>query len=63
MNGAKIKLLIVDDHPLFRQGVRLFLETIRIWIAGEAGCGGLFLSWRKGLTLSCWISKCPGGRD
>lgn len=23
----KINLLIVDDHPLFRQGVRLFLET------------------------------------
>jgi len=26
--NRKISLLIIDDHPLFRQGVRLFLETI-----------------------------------
>ena len=35
-----IKLLIVDDHPLFRQGVRLFLETVAgLEVAGEAENG------------------------
>lgn len=33
-------MLIVDDHPLFRQGVRLFLrEAPGIQLAGEAGTG------------------------
>jgi DNA-binding NarL/FixJ family response regulator len=44
----KIRLLIIDDHPLFRQGVRFFLESIpEIELAGEAenGADGLaFLS-------------------
>jgi len=36
----KIKVLIVDDHPLFRQGVRLYLETQdNIQLVGEAGTG------------------------
>lgn len=45
MSGAKVKLLIVDDHPLFRQGVRLFLETIPdMEITGEADRGKAALS-------------------
>jgi DNA-binding NarL/FixJ family response regulator len=40
MAQESIRLLIVDDHPLFRQGVRLFLrETPGIELAGEAGSG------------------------
>jgi DNA-binding NarL/FixJ family response regulator len=41
MTGArKIRLLIVDDHPLFRQGVRLFLQEISdVELAGEASHG------------------------
>jgi two-component system, NarL family, response regulator LiaR len=35
-----IRLFIVDDHPLFRRGVRLFLqEEPGIRLAGEAGTG------------------------
>ena len=35
-----LKVLIVDDHPLFRQGVRFFLESAPgIELAGEAGNG------------------------
>lgn len=35
-----IKIMIVDDHPLFRQGVRLFLETVAgLEVAGEAENG------------------------
>ena len=40
MPESKITLLIVDDHPLFRRGVRYFLETVpglepaRIFAAG-----------------------------
>lgn len=40
MSQENIRLLIVDDHPLFRQGVRLFLRgTPGIQLAGEAGTG------------------------
>lgn len=40
MSQDSIRLLIVDDHPLFRQGVRLFLrESPGIELAGEAGSG------------------------
>jgi NarL family two-component system response regulator LiaR len=63
MNGAKIKLLIVDDHPLFRQGVRLFLETIPdMEIAGEAGCGEAALSFlaQKEFDLVLLDLQMPG---
>ena len=63
MSGAKIKLLIVDDHPLFRQGVRLFLETIPdIEIAGEAGCGeaALFLLAQRAVDLVLLDLQMPG---
>lgn len=40
MNERSIKLLIVDDHPLFRRGVRLYLEAVPgLVVAGEAGGG------------------------
>jgi DNA-binding NarL/FixJ family response regulator len=40
MTLKNIHLLIVDDHPLFRQGVRLFLrEEPGIDLAAEAGTG------------------------
>lgn len=36
----QIRLLIVDDHPLFRQGVRFYLETVpELELAGEAENG------------------------
>ena len=38
--SQQIKLLIVDDHPVFRQGLRDVLETDpRIHIVGEAADG------------------------
>ena len=38
--GDAIKLLIVDDHPLFRRGVRIYLETAPdLVITGEADGG------------------------
>lgn len=41
-----IKLLIVDDHPLFRQGVRWALGSEEdILIVGEAGSGEAALEW------------------
>jgi len=36
----KIRVLIVDDHPLFRQGVRMFLDSDpEVEVAGEARDG------------------------
>ncbi len=36
----KIKVVLVDDHPLFRQGLRSLLDTIdSIEVIGEAGDG------------------------
>ncbi|MCS6841341.1 MAG: response regulator transcription factor [Roseiflexus sp.] len=41
-----VKLLIVDDHPLFRQGVRAALSTYRdIVVVGEASSGEEALEW------------------
>lgn len=43
---ATIRLLIVDDHPLFRQGVRWALAgEDDITIVGEAATGELALEW------------------
>jgi DNA-binding NarL/FixJ family response regulator len=40
MDQSNISLLIVDDHPLFRRGVRYFLETVPgLEPAGEAADG------------------------
>lgn len=39
-NSHKIRLLIIDDHPLFRKGVRFFLESLpEIELLGEAENG------------------------
>lgn len=40
MPPAAFNILVVDDHPLFRQGVRFFLETVPgIALVKEAGNG------------------------
>lgn len=40
MNAAAIRLLVVDDHPVVRQGLRTFLETRADFeVVGEAGDG------------------------
>ena len=44
--NSSIKLLIVDDHPLFRQGVRWALaDEDDITIIGEAASGEAALEW------------------
>ncbi|WP_322513609.1 response regulator transcription factor [Chloroflexus sp.] len=46
MANPTVKLLIVDDHPLFRQGVRWALSNEPgIQIVGEAGNGEEALQW------------------
>jgi DNA-binding NarL/FixJ family response regulator len=37
--SAPIRVLIVDDHPVVRQGLRSMLEADDVEIAGEAGSG------------------------
>jgi two-component system response regulator DegU len=44
--NVSVKLLIVDDHPLFRQGVRFALATYDdIHVAAEASSGEDALAW------------------
>jgi DNA-binding NarL/FixJ family response regulator len=44
--NVRVNLLIVDDHPLFRQGVRYTLDTERdVAIIGEAASGEEALEW------------------
>lgn len=44
--SAKIRILIVDDHPLFRQGVRFYLESFPdLDLIGEAQDGADALSF------------------
>lgn len=39
MSKASIRLLLVDDHELVRQGLIIFLKTANVVIVGEAGDG------------------------
>ena len=40
MSAAPVRLLVVDDHPIVRQGLRTFLETRPDFeVVGEAGDG------------------------
>ncbi|NLW47255.1 MAG: response regulator transcription factor [Firmicutes bacterium] len=44
--SVEIRLLIVDDHPLFRQGVRFYLESIpELELIGEVENGKVALSF------------------
>jgi NarL family two-component system response regulator LiaR len=46
MNDTSITLLIVDDHPLFRRGVRFYLESVTgLQVVGEAASGEEALSF------------------
>ncbi|HEX7713017.1 MAG TPA: response regulator transcription factor [Bacillota bacterium] len=59
----KIRLLIVDDHPLFRQGVRFFLESIpELDLAGELGNGSAALEFlsRQSVDLVLMDLQMPG---
>ncbi|PDW02713.1 response regulator [Candidatus Viridilinea mediisalina] len=45
-SNASIRLLIVDDHPLFRQGVRWALAGEEdVTIVGEAASGEMAMEW------------------
>lgn len=63
MVHAEISLLIVDDHPLFRRGVRLFIETVPgLALAGEAGDGEEALAFleRQEVDLVLLDLQMPG---
>lgn len=52
--AENVSVLIVDDHPLFRQGVRLFLESQPgIRVAGEAGDGAAALAFLEQRSVGC----------
>lgn len=49
--NVSVRLLIVDDHPLFRQGVRWALATYEdITVVGEAPSGEEGLEWLNGTS-------------
>jgi len=54
---SKTTVLIVDDHPLFRSGLRQVIEgDPRLELVGEAGEGetALQLILQKNRPSSCW---------
>ncbi|MEW5784110.1 MAG: response regulator transcription factor [Bacillota bacterium] len=63
METSEIAILIVDDHPLFRRGVRLFLETVPgLTLAGEAEGGESALAFleRQPVNLVLLDLQMPG---
>ena len=55
------KIILVDDHLLFREGIRLLIETEGMGVViAEAPNGKLFLDMLPTLDpdLVLWTSKC-----
>lgn len=51
--GTTIEMLIVDDHPLFRQGVQYALSSEKdLVIVGEAATGEEALQWLETITAN-----------
>ena len=48
-DGERLRVLIVDDHPLFRDGLRGLLESARLEVAGEAATGEEAVAQARGL--------------
>jgi two-component system, NarL family, response regulator LiaR len=52
MTNEKVKILIVDDHSIVRQGVRIFLETQKdLEVVGEADSGENAINFCKQNTV------------
>ena len=50
--GQLVKIIIVDDHPFFRRGVRLFLESLAEFeLVGEAENGSEALELALGYEV------------
>ena len=61
--SESIRVLVVDDHPLFRQGVVHVLGSAPdLTVVGEAASGKRW-HWRANCSpmLCCWISACRDG--
>ncbi|MCA0455017.1 MAG: response regulator transcription factor [Chloroflexi bacterium] len=66
VNKAKIKLLIVDDHPMVREGMVVLLESIGDFeVVGNAGDGetGIKLCREKTPDVVLMDMIMPGGMD
>ncbi len=51
MTGEKHRIIIVDDHPIFRQGIRAILEATKdIEVVGEAADGQRAIALAESLT-------------
>lgn len=66
VNKAKIKLMIVDDHPMVREGMVVLLESIGDFeVVGNAGDGetGIKLCAEKKPDVVLMDMIMPGGMD
>lgn len=51
MTGEKHRIIIVDDHPIFRQGIRAILDATKdIEVVGEAADGQRAIALAESLT-------------
>ena len=49
-----VTVLLADDHPLVRQGLRALLEREKFDILGEASDGLEAIAWRSGCSRRSW---------
>ena len=56
-----MRVLMIDDHALFRMGLRELLERRGIEVVGAVGdCEqGIAVGRGEALTSCCWTCACP----
>ncbi|MCJ7822010.1 MAG: hypothetical protein MUQ26_02835, partial [Armatimonadetes bacterium] len=52
-----LRVLIADDHPLYRDGLRTALDAAGFDVVGEAADGGRAVSEEDG----CWVARLEAG--
>ncbi len=58
----KTKVMIVDDHPMVREGLEAMLVAAGFTVVGNVESGEQALAQRSSRMSLSWTSACPAAR-